>query len=58
MSNGVSSSSSSSTSTTREFEGVTTSATMIESSLISTKTKGVTGTIWYLHSKGVDVFIE
>jgi hypothetical protein len=38
------------------FEGITTSSTMTESSLASTKTKGVAGTIWYLRSKGVDAF--
>jgi hypothetical protein len=30
---------------------------MIESSLASTKTKRIVGTIFYLYSKGVDVFI-
>jgi hypothetical protein len=29
---------------------------MIEFSLMSIKTKGVIGTIWYLHSEGVNAF--
>jgi hypothetical protein len=41
----------------RGFEGVTTSSAMIESSIASTKTQRVVGTIWYLHLKGVDAFI-
>jgi hypothetical protein len=57
MSNGVSSNSFYSTSTTRGFEGITSSSTMTKSSLASTKTKKVAGTIWYLHSKKVDAFI-
>jgi hypothetical protein len=39
--------------TTGGFEGVVGWFAMIESSLVSTKTKGVVETIWYLHSKGV-----
>jgi len=57
MSSGVSSSSFSFTSTTRRFEGITSSFTMIESSFASIKTKRVDGIIWYLHSKDIDVFI-
>ncbi len=57
MSNNASSSSSSFASVTRGFESIATSFTMIESSLTSTKTKGVAETIWYLYSKGVDAFI-
>ncbi len=56
MSNGVSSSSSFSTSVTGGFKGVTTSSTMIEFSPTSTKTKKITGTTWYLCSKGVEAF--
>ncbi len=40
------------------FESVTTSSAMIESSPTLIKTKRAAGTIWYLHSKGVDVFIQ
>jgi hypothetical protein len=43
--------------TIKGFEGIRTSSAIIESSLASTKTKGVTRTIYYLHSKGVDAFI-
>jgi len=56
MSSGVSSSSSSSIGAIRGFEGITTSSAMIKSSLASTKTKGVVGTIWYLRLEGVDAF--
>jgi len=56
MSSGGSSSSSSSISATGGFKGVTTSFAMTESSPSSTKTKEVVGTIWYLHSEGVDAF--
>jgi hypothetical protein len=52
----VYSSSSSSTGAIGGFEGITTSSTMIESSYASTKTKKIVETIWYLHSKKVDVF--
>ncbi len=56
-SSNVSLNSSSSTGTIRGFKGIATSFTMIESSLASTKTKRIVGTIFYLYSKGVDVFI-
>jgi hypothetical protein len=39
------------------FKGITTSSAMTKSSQGSTKTKKVVGTIWYLHSEGVDAFI-
>jgi len=55
-SSGGSSSSSSSTSAIGGFEDVITLFAMTESSPASTKTKEVVGTIWYLHSKGVDTF--
>jgi hypothetical protein len=43
---------------TRGFKDVTTPFAMTESSHASTKTKGVIETIWYLHSKGVNAFIQ
>jgi hypothetical protein len=48
---------SSSMGATRGFEGITSSFAMTKFSLASTKTKTVVGTIWYLHSEGVDAFI-
>jgi hypothetical protein len=44
-------------SATGGFEGVITSSALTEFSPVLTKTKGALGTIWYLHSKGVDSFI-
>ncbi len=43
--------------TTRRFEGVVASSTMIESSPASIKTKRVIKITYYLHLKKVDVFI-
>jgi len=57
MLNGVFLSSSSFIGTIGGSESVTTSSAMTKFSPASTKTKGVAGTIWYLHSKGVDAFI-
>jgi hypothetical protein len=58
MSSDVFPSSSSFTDLTRGFEGVTTSSAMIKSSPPSTKIEGVVETIWYLHSEGVNAFIQ
>jgi hypothetical protein len=57
MSSDASSSSSYSTNETRGFEGVVTSSTMTKFSPTSTKTKRVAETMWYLRSKGVEVFL-
>ncbi len=56
-SSGASSSSSFSTSEIGGFEGVATSSAMTKFSPISTKTKRVPETMWYLRSKGVEVFL-
>ncbi len=48
----------SSTGATGGFKGVVTSSAMTKSSLALKKFDGVAETIYYLHSKGVDAFIQ